>query len=59
VPQVRVVDLLRKSAAFPPPSRAHQEGRFAIVTNVERGMRWTQWLQPTTVAAADGEVVWS
>jgi len=56
---VRGVDLLRKSAAFPPPSRAHQEGRFAIVTNVERGMRWTQWLQPTTVAAADGEVVWS
>jgi hypothetical protein len=23
-------------------SRAHQEGRFAIVTNVGRGMRWTR-----------------
>jgi len=24
-------------------SRARHEGRFAIVTNVERGMRWTLW----------------
>jgi hypothetical protein len=23
------------------PSRTHQEGRYASVTNVERGMRWT------------------
>jgi hypothetical protein len=33
-----------------------QEGRFAIVTDVGRGMRWTHWLRK---AGADGEVVWS
>jgi hypothetical protein len=41
-----------------------QEGRFAVVTNVERGMRWTRWYQRaslarTSDAVADGEVVWS
>src|SRR6185312_15886942 len=46
------------------------EGRFAIVTNVGRGMRWTRRLQLTSEAearqshlaetgCADGEVVWS
>jgi hypothetical protein len=40
------------------------EGRFAIVTDVGRGMRWTQesWaqsLRKTTGALADGEIVWS
>ena len=41
------------------PSRAPQEGRFAIVTNVERGMRWSPWPHRTNAAKADGEVVWS
>jgi hypothetical protein len=41
------------------PSRAPPEGRFAIVTNVERGMRWTSWPHQTKAAQADGEVVWS
>ena len=41
------------------PSRAHQEGRFAIVTNVGRGERWTRELRLTSVAEAYGEVVWS
>jgi hypothetical protein len=41
------------------PSRAPPEGRFAIVTNVERGMRWTPWPHQTKAARADGEVVWS
>jgi len=41
--------------AIPPRS----EGRFAIVTDVECGMRWT-WIAPLTNGAnADGEVVWS
>jgi hypothetical protein len=35
------------------------EGRFAIVTDVERGMRWTLWRGKTKRAKADGEVVWS
>jgi hypothetical protein len=40
-----------------------KEGRFAIVTNVERGMRWTSQcqalLRKTTDNAADGQAVWS
>jgi hypothetical protein len=36
-----------------------EEGRFAIVTDVERGMRWTLQRYETNVAATDGEVVWS
>jgi len=39
------------------PSRALQEGRFAIVTNVGCGMRRTLWHQLTSDAKADGEVV--
>jgi hypothetical protein len=35
------------------------EGRFAIVTNVGCGMRWTLWRRKTSAADADGEVVWS
>jgi hypothetical protein len=37
----------------------HKEGRFAIVTNVGRGMRWTPSGRKTSGMAADGEVVWS
>jgi hypothetical protein len=48
-----------KSAADFAPSRPHQEGRFAIVTNVGSGMRWTRWRRKTSGANADGEVVWS
>jgi hypothetical protein len=36
-----------------------QEGRFAIVTNVGCGMRWTQRCAQTRRIDADGEVVWS
>jgi hypothetical protein len=39
-------------------SRAHIKGRFAIVTNVGRGMRWTRRHQKTNDVGADGEVVW-
>jgi hypothetical protein len=40
------------------------EGRIAIVTDVERGMRWTLWRRARVVvrtngADADGEIVWS
>jgi hypothetical protein len=35
-----------------------KEGRFAIVTNVGCGMRWTLWRRKTGAAQADGEVVW-
>ncbi len=38
---------------------ALQEGRFAIVTDVGSGMRWTLWLRKTSATGADGEVVWS
>jgi hypothetical protein len=38
---------------------ASPEGRFAIVTNVGRGMRWTLWRGETNAHEADGEVVWS
>jgi hypothetical protein len=34
------------------------EGRFAIVTDVGSGMRWTRACHPTNDTNADGEVVW-
>jgi len=53
-----------KSRALFRASRRLEEGRFAIVTNVGSGMRWTQWCRsarvaPTNDAKADGEGVWS
>ena len=39
-----------------PPS---QEGRFAIVTDVGCGMRWTRHVKRRMTLRADGEVVWS
>ena len=39
-------------------SRAHKEGRFAVVTNVGRGMRWTRAAHQTKASIADGEVAW-
>src|SRR5579864_8943121 len=41
-----------------PPSRAHERGG-RVVTNVERGMRWTWWRRATSDASTDGEGVWS
>jgi hypothetical protein len=38
---------------------ASQEGRFAVVTDVGCGMRWTRQRRKTSGAGADGEVVWS
>jgi hypothetical protein len=35
------------------------EGRFAIVTDVGRGMRWTRHVKRRMTLRADGEVVWS
>src|SRR4051812_422451 len=43
------------SSAIP----ARTKGRFAIVTDVGQGMRWTQAAPQTRALAADGEVVWS
>src|SRR3981189_272309 len=37
---------------------APTEGRFAIVTDVGCGMRWTQAVPETRALLADGEVVW-
>jgi hypothetical protein len=48
-----------KSSLCSALSRALQEGRFAIVTDVGCGMRWTQERAKTNGAFADGEVVWS
>ena len=36
-----------------------QEGRFAVVTDVGCGMRWTRRCHETNDMAADGEAVWS
>ncbi len=48
-----------KSDALIRPSRAHHEGRFAIVTNVGREMLWTLAHRLTSDdASADGEIVW-
>ena len=30
-----------------------------VVTNIERGMRWTRRTRKTSAADADGEIVWS
>jgi hypothetical protein len=35
------------------------KGRFAIVTDVGQGMRWTRAAPKTRALPADGEVVWS
>ena len=40
-------------------SRPNTKGRFAIVTNVGQGMRWTRVALLTRALSADGEVVWS
>jgi hypothetical protein len=36
-----------------------QEGRFAIVTNVGRGMQWTHRARLTRAREADGQNAWS
>jgi hypothetical protein len=36
-----------------------KEGRFAIVTDVGCGMRWTPIVPLTNGTKADGKVVWS
>jgi hypothetical protein len=41
------------------PIPPQAEGRIAIVTDVERGMRWTRRRRKTSGVFADGEVVWS
>jgi hypothetical protein len=38
---------------------SHTEGRFAIVTDVGGGTRWTLTALLTSALDADGEVVWS
>jgi hypothetical protein len=48
-----------KSSLPTRPVPLRQEGRFAIVTDVECGMRWTRMAPLTNGANADGEVVWS
>jgi hypothetical protein len=41
------------------PRPGPQEGRFAIVTSVGRGMRWTLAARAASAAEVDGEIVWS
>jgi hypothetical protein len=41
------------------PSRAHKEGRIAIVTDVGAGCDGRSLMRWTSAAKADGEVVWS
>ena len=50
---------LLEAAVVIQPSRLIEEGRIAIVTNVERGMRWPLCCAQTTCIDADGEAVWS
>src|SRR5215472_7415610 len=42
-----------------PPRPVLSGGRVAIVTNVERGMRWTRSCRKTCGAVAYGQAVWS
>jgi hypothetical protein len=49
----------RESGVWFAPSRAHSEGRIAIVTDVGCGVRWTRWHQLTSDAEADDKGVWS
>jgi hypothetical protein len=51
----RLTQISRISLIVPRPF----EGRFAIVTNVGYGMRWTQMVPKTRALFADGEVAWS
>jgi hypothetical protein len=53
------VDLARKSVAESALSRSRKEGRFAVVTDVGSGMRWTRAVRETNAPNVDGEVVWS
>jgi hypothetical protein len=48
----------RKSATYAAHPVPH-EGRFAIVTDVGYGMRWTRRRSRRERLLADGEVVWS
>jgi hypothetical protein len=41
---------------FSPGVPSPPEGRFAIVTDVGSGMRWTCWLRKTGATGADGEI---
>jgi hypothetical protein len=59
VSQVAALASSGKSAPLIAASRLDQEGRFAVVTDVERGMRWTRWRRKTSAVGVDGEVVWS
>jgi hypothetical protein len=42
-----------------PSSRRLDEGRFAIVTDVGGGVRWTRTALQTRAPEADGQAVWS
>ena len=67
ISHLAVQPCLQKYSASPPTqinSRtsaipSHTEGRFAIVTDVGCGMRWTLTVLLTRALDADGEVVWS
>jgi hypothetical protein len=48
-----------EAALFILPSRAREEGRIAIVTNVGRGMRWAVLSRETGAPKANGKAVWS
>jgi hypothetical protein len=51
-PEVKIRRMVR---TVPSP----QEGRYAIVTSVGRGMRWTLWHARRSVLEADGKSAWS
>jgi hypothetical protein len=53
----RLISLPNQNYILAIPS--HTEGRFAIVTDVGGGMRWTRMVLLTRALDADGEVVWS
>src|SRR4051812_44016493 len=55
IPAYPVGQITAKTPAVSCP----QEGRFAVVTDVGRGMRWTRMVQLTRAPDADGEVAWS
>jgi hypothetical protein len=57
-PRKYLASVFRNNVIVSAPSRSHKRG-VRVVTNVERGMRWTFWPRQTSAAGTDGEGVWS
>jgi hypothetical protein len=59
LPNKYIASPFAKISTMHPAVPPQAEGRIAIVTNVECGMRWTRRRAGRSAHLADGEVVWS